>query len=437
MVCTKRRETVSEDQHKDKTGAEASPRNARDHSEPGAGDHPGDVLGGVPSDEGSRTGAESGEDGKASGAGVPAQPARRGGGPAWLALLIALGAAGGAGWLYWQGEQSLQSVQQRLQSLEESPVSAPQQAPQAAPQPQGMSPETRQSLDQLEQSLEQELNRVEQRVQQLGEVQPIQQRQAEQLQSLEQQLSEQRRALGAMTGSDRDAWLLAEVEYLLRLANQRLLVTGDVASARGLLASADGILRQLDDAGLHAVRRAVASDRAALRAVPSVDVEGIYLRLAALVDQIAGLEVFALPEREEAPAREEGEGWQARLQQGYQQALAKLSDYIAIRRREAPVDALVDPQLEDLMRQNTAMLLQQAQIALLSGNQRLYDESLQRTRRWISEFFLLDERVAESVLREIDALTDQVVAVSLPDLRASLQALEAAQDQRLLRQEEE
>ena len=240
-----------------------------------------------------------------------------------------------------------------------------------------------------------------------------------------------------MTGSDRDAWLLAEVEYLLRLANQRLLMTGDVASARGLLASADGILRQLDDAGLHAVRRAVASDRAALRAVPSVDVEGIYLRLAALVDQIAGLEVFELPQREETPTQEGGDGWKARLQQGYQQALAKLSDYIAIRRREAPVEALVDPQLEDLMRQNTAMLLQQAQIALMSGNQRLYDESLQRTRRWISEFFLLDERVAESVLRELDALADEVVAVSLPDLRDSLQALDAAQDQRLLRQEEE
>lgn len=425
---------MSEDQHKNTTGTEEPSRKAPGQSDAEAGDHPGDVLGGVPSDEASRTADESGDGAEAR---ETVQPIRRGGGPAWLALLLALAAAGGAGWLYWQGEQSLQSVQQRLQSLEEQPVSASQPAPQAASQPQGMSPETRQSLDQLEQSLEQELNRVEQRVQQLGEVQPIQQRQAEQLRSLEQQLSEQRRALGAMTGSDRDAWLLAEVEYLLRLANQRLLMTGDVASARGLLASADGILRQLDDAGLHAVRRAVASDRAALRAVPSVDVEGIYLRLAALVDQIAGLEVFALPEREETPTQEAGDGWKARLQQGYQQALAKLSDYVAIRRREAPVEALVDPQLEDLMRQNTAMLLQQAQIALMSGNQRLYDESLQRTRRWISEFFLLDERVAESVLREIDALAGEVVAVSLPDLRDSLQALDAAQDQRLLRQEEE
>src|SRR5690606_14754699 len=119
-------------------------------------------------------------------------------------------------------------------------------------------------------------------------------------------------------------------------------------------------------------------------------------------------------------------GWRERLRQGYAQALAKLSDYIAIRRRDVHVEALMDPQLEDLMRQNTAMLLQQAQIALLSGNQRLYRESLQRTRHWVAEFFLLDQSVAESVLREIDDLADEVVAVPLPDVTASLQALEAA-----------
>ena len=361
-------------------------------------------------------------------------PPRRGGGVAWLALLLALAGAGGAGWLYWQGERELQSVQQQLQSLQEQPRQTVQAPPSKA---EGMSAETRQSLQQLQQSLTADLGRVEQRIQQLGEVQPILQRQAEQLKSLEQQLGEQRKALGAMTGGDRDAWMLAEVEYLLRLANQRLLMTGDADSARALLASADGILRQLEDAGLHAVRRAVAADRAALRAIPRVDVEGIYVRLAALVDQIAGLEVFTLPAREESVVREEEDGWQARLRHGYQQALAKLSDYIAIRRREAPVEALVDPQLEDLMRQNTAMLLQQAQIALLSGNQRLYAESLQRTRRWISEFFLLDQRVAESVLREIDDLSDEVVEVSLPDVSGSLRALEDALDQRLLRQEEE
>lgn len=406
-----------DDGHNEPEAQEGSPEKQASTS-PAIGDSP--------------TAEAPGNRGPASPAKVP--PARRGGGIAWLALLLALATAAGGGWWYWQNEQRVQVLQQRLQEVQ-AEASKPAPPPAA---PKGLSPEAREAIDGLERAVETDLRELGQRLQQqVASLQPKLRDQSEQLQSVEQQLQEQRDALGEITGSDRDGWRLAEVQYLLRLANQRLLMTGDVDSARALLASADRVLRQVDDSSLHGVRRAVAADRAALRAVPQVDVEGLYLRLAALVDQIAGLVVFALPERTEAPAPEEDATWQDRLRQGYQQALAKLSDYIAIRRRESPVEALLDPQLEDLMRQNTAMLLQQSQIALLSGNQRLYEESLQRTRRWISEFFLLDERVAEAVLREIDDLAAQVVAVDLPDVDASLQALEAALDQRLLRQEEE
>ena len=72
--------------------------------------------------------------------------------------------------------------------------------------------------------------------------------------------------------------------------------------------------------------------------------------------------------------------------QGYEAALAKLSDYIIIRRRDEPIQALMDPQWEGLVRQNLRMLLEQAQIALLSGNQLLYRDSLERAQhRHLSE----------------------------------------------------
>jgi uroporphyrin-3 C-methyltransferase len=253
------------------------------------------------------------------------------------------------------------------------------------------------------------------------------------LEALEARLAEQRAELAQLRGGDRDSWLLAEVEYLLRLANQRLIMAGDTASAQRLLQSADGILRQLDSVGLHPVRRAVAEDLAVLRALPELDVEGLYLRLGALVDQVAGLVIFELPQRagedEAAPAAT----WQQRLQQGYQQALSTLSNYIVVRRREVPVEALVDPQWEGLLRQNLVMLLQQAQVALLSGNQALYTASLQRARRWLMEFFLADEAAAAAAVRELDDLADEVIAVPLPDISASLAALNTYTEPRLQR----
>jgi len=251
------------------------------------------------------------------------------------------------------------------------------------------------------------------------------------LESVEARLAKQGEELSRFSASDRESWLLAEAQYLLRLANQRLIMAGDTVAARALLSSADKVLRELDDAGLHSVRGAVAADLAAVRAVPAVDVEGIYLRLAALVEQAGKLVIFQLPERESQPRPDAAPDWRARLQQGYEDALIKLSDYVIIRRRDVPMQALMDPQWEGLVRQNLRMLLEQAQVALLSGNQSLYGESLQRAQHWVGEFFESDEAAARAMAREITQLTDAIVAVTMPDISRSLRALDDAIEQRL------
>ncbi|MFU8764756.1 MAG: uroporphyrinogen-III C-methyltransferase, partial [Haliea sp.] len=188
------------------------------------------------------------------------------------------------------------------------------------------------------------------------------------------------------------------------------------------------------DVALHPVRRAVAADIAALRALPEIDTEGLYLRLSALADQVGGLVIFALPEREIGPAAlEEGDGWHQRLRQGYEEALHTLSRYVTVRRREMPFEALVDPQWEALLRQNLVMLLQQAQVALLSGNQPLYHASLRRARHWLVEYYLAEEAATAAVARELDDLAAQPIAVELPDISRSLRELDAVTGQRLQR----
>ena len=352
--------------------------------------------------------------------------ARSGGAVAWFALLLVLGLGAAAAWLVLQAQSRETAVLQRLVELEEVDHSAQVVAADDA--------EIRAELRALERrvqdTLEQRLNTVQPQLQrQAASVQE----QASRLQALETRLAEQRAELAQLRGGDRDSWLLAEVEYLLRLANQRLIMAGDAVSARRLLQSADGILRQLDSTALHPVRRAVAEDLAALRALPELDVEGLYLRLGALVDQVAGLVIFELPERADGPEAAAADTWQQRLQQGYQQALATLSQYIVVRRREVPVEALVDPQWEGLLRQNLVMLLQQAQVALLSGNQPLYEASLQRAQRWLTEFFLADEAAASAAASELEDLSDEVIAVPLPDISASLAALKTYTEPRLQR----
>lgn len=355
---------------------------------------------------------------------APAPPGRRGSSAvAWLALLLALALAGGAGWYVFTTQQGEAELKQRLAEVESLAADRGVDDRSFA---------SEEALEQLGERLRGELrDGLAALESEAGRQGSEAERRAASISALGDQLTELRAELARFSAADRDSWLLAEAEYLLRLANQRLIMAGDTASAQVLLTSADQILRELDDAAMYDARGAVASDLAAVRAVPSVDVEGIYLRLSALVEQADKLVIFQMPEPEPRLEQAPAEDWQGRLQQGYQSALLKLSDYVVIRRREAPMATLMDPQWEGLVRQNLRMLLEQAQVALLSRNQTLYRESLQRSNYWVAEFFESDEAAARAMAREIDQLADLQIEVEVPDLTRSLTAINGAIERRL------
>lgn len=342
-------------------------------------------------------------------------PARKGSSViAWLALLLVLALAGAAGWVWLDLQQREAALLERLGDVE------------------GLAGAREDNLDQFDARWQQALRAGLAGLEEAdGRQQQLIQAVDGELQGLDGELDELRAELARFSATDRDSWLLAEAEYLLRLANQRLIMAGDTLSAKALLESADKILRQLDEPGLHDARSAMASDLAAVRAVPQVDVEGIYLRLAALIEQADKLVIFQMPEAEPRLDDVPAEDWQERLREGYESALTKLSDYVVIRRRDVPMQALMDPQWEGLVRQNLRMLLEQAQVALLSSNQVLYGESLSRANHWVAEFFESDAAAARAMAREIDQLADQQIEVDIPDLARSLEALGQAIEKRL------
>ena len=342
----------------------------------------------------------------------------------WIALLLVLALAGGLAWLVREQQGKDAGIAARLQAIEaaaDSEVTG-SDLDELNKRWQGQLSAALDSIeDSVEASIEAGTGELDQQSGQLNQA----------LGTLQKQLSEQQAQLDRYSANDRDDWLLAEAQYLLRMANQRLIMANDVVAAQALLGSADAILLELDDVRLHDVRAAVASDLAAVRAVSRVDVEGVYLRLAALIDQAGKLVIFQLPQQAAGPEQQHADTWQARIRQGYEAALSKLSNYIIIRRRDVPMQALMDPQWEGLVRQNLRMLLEQAQVSLLSGNETLYRESLERARHWVGEFFESDEAAARAMAQEITQLADVDVATRLPDISGSVQALDAVMKQRL------
>jgi uroporphyrin-III C-methyltransferase len=259
------------------------------------------------------------------------------------------------------------------------------------------------------------------------------------LAATEQRLNSQGKRLRNLTSTSREDWLLAEAEYLLRLANQRLLMERETEGAVALLDAADHILRDIDDMNLFAVREALAKDMAALKLAPSVDRAGLYLELAALAQQIETLD-FVQPTNPVliTKAQEKPEvvfssssdsavsqtvlSWQDLVMQSFQAAMGKLQQHISIQQHEKLPPPLLAPEHQAYLKQNLRLMLEQAQLALMREEQKVYQHSLQQASTWLHNYFTLNPQ-AILIAEEVDGIARQQVKQQLPNISASLESL--------------
>ena len=227
----------------------------------------------------------------------------------------------------------------------------------------------------------------------------------------------------ALTSISRDDWKLTEVSYLLRMANQRILLEHETANAVALGESANTVLSELESADLFPVRKKLAEEIQALKMVSKVDREGIYLQLLALTQQIDSLPLIEpLIEEEEMAADEQQElvtttFWERVKNLGVR-TLHKLSGYVRVRDQGRRVDAILPPEDQMYLKQNLRLMLEQAQTGLLREEQHVYQASLDKAQNWIRDYYPLNEQ-AEIVLNDLEQLKKNIVQQELPDFSGS------------------
>jgi uncharacterized protein HemX len=106
--------------------------------------------------------------------------------------------------------------------------------------------------------------------------------QNEKVDIVKKELLEEIKKLQRQLGKTRGDWLLADAEYLLSVANQRLQLMGDVATTIQALEAADQRLRESGDAAAYKVRAQLAKELDALSKIVGADIVGIYATLQAL-----------------------------------------------------------------------------------------------------------------------------------------------------------
>ena len=229
-------------------------------------------------------------------------------------------------------------------------------------------------------------------------------------------------------------WQLAEVEYLLRIANHRLRMEGDAPGALQLLTASDDILRQVDAVAFHVVRARLADEMAALRAFKGADVQGVFLRLEAIKESLGGLPL-RLPEYvqanvESAEAPQPSADGDATL---LESLARRLSGLVRFRQHDgaAPLRPLLPPDQAEYLEQHLRLALDRAQLAALRGDQTVFRASLTAAGNWLREFLNANHQTVAHLASELDALLAIDLSATPPDISQSLERLKELRRTRL------
>ncbi len=245
------------------------------------------------------------------------------------------------------------------------------------------------------------------------------------LQAREAELRAALADLHRRVGRSSTEWMVAETEYLLRLASHRLALARDVDSARVALELADQRLRDTQDPGWAGVREQLARDIAKLDTFVAPDSAGLAARLGALIEQIPQLRIAhatigaerTLPERVARTPDERS--WDTLLDDLW----AGIKDSVRIRERDKPVQAMLAPEHQFFLYENLRLQLQAARLGLARTDAALYRDNLAVAADWLTRFFAAD--AATTAMQDAIAALRQVdIKPPLPDIGASLRALE-------------
>ncbi len=221
-------------------------------------------------------------------------------------------------------------------------------------------------------------------------------------------------------------WITSEAAYLMRLANDRLRLDADLPTTIAALQAADQRLEEFGDPSLFEVRRALAVELTELRGIELPDLTGLALQVGALSDGVERLPFAtsaAAVSTADAPA---AEGWRKVAQDLW----LELKKLVVIKQKGQAEQALLAPDERHLLQQNLRLTLESARLAVIRRDTPLFHDSLRRAQEWIALYFDAGAAPTTGALNQLAELQRIELRPGLPDIAASLRALEDWQTQR-------
>lgn len=229
-------------------------------------------------------------------------------------------------------------------------------------------------------------------------------------------------------GQNTANWSVEEAIYLVRLANINLYIQYHLPVAIKLLQTAEQQLQGSSNPKILPIRQAMVNNITALQSIPEINIESAIMQLQALLPQLNSLTlkmknnfVIAESEAKETSSKEFKYPWMNSLYRVGE----NLRQLIIIRRHDDAVKSLPSEKQLAYIVQNIGILLQEAQWALLQGDQKLFDSSLNQTRQWLDDYFDTQSAVGQNFSQTLNQLSQLKLRPTLPELTHLIPELEA------------
>lgn len=254
---------------------------------------------------------------------------------------------------------------------------------------------------------------------------------------LEAKLGEFQSQRGAMEEMARDLarapedWLLAEVEQTLNIASRELTLAGNVRAAIGALQTVDQRLARAEKLQTTGLRRAIAVDLERLKATPSVDTQGIAVKLDNLATLAATLPL-AIPatmkdlDAARTAAGSAGEAELSWWRAAWRDFVREMKELVRVRELDGNEAGLISPQTAGLVRESLKLRLLAARTSLLARDETNFKEDLRHARDLVSRYFDPKARVNQNAIAGLKQLADNPVSIAAPDITQSQNAVRAA-----------
>ena len=225
-------------------------------------------------------------------------------------------------------------------------------------------------------------------------------------------------------------WALSEIEYLLIIATHRIILERDVDTALVAMEMAELRLRDLNNPDLIPVREQFVADINRLKAVNNVDITGLSIYLADIIDRANSLPLKKVvlenngdeEDQDESGVQEQsGSAWRNFISSVWQE----LKGLIVIKRSGETRQALLLPDQEYFLYLNLRLELENARLSVLRRDTENLRTSINLLITWLRDYFNMNDVAVVNVIETLQKMSTLDLKPELPDVNSSLETLRA------------